>query len=215
MVAVLGVATPGLINGISMNIINPCTTKSLDESYFKAHNWSNLDKMCWAGLTKDNSIIGTDNPKYMKGVTVPSLIENYQPVAFAMPVALQTVYVVQVQGVSAEPPLYNMNNTNNTYIKTNTMTQPLIQSQGQGQGQGMYTPSAPVQQPIQQYQQYQAPPPTQPTPTAQPTQPTGAAALYSQQYNPINPAPGPGLAGEMDENEQLLPQAQELPPSYE
>lgn len=154
MVAILGVATASIVNGVSMKTIKPCTTKSLDETYMKAHNWSNLDKMCWADLTKNNSIIGTDDPKYMKGVGVPSLSECFTPVAFATPVDLGT-------GNMVPSPLYHSNN--------NAVSPPYLQTQDHA----IYAPTAPAME-------YQ--PPHPPPPPNGPSI-TGAAALYSQQYD--------------------------------
>jgi hypothetical protein len=65
-VAVLGTAVQSSINGVPVLLLNPCKTEAYTEAYFEQHQWNGLDIGCWQALTKDSSLIGTDDPKYMR-----------------------------------------------------------------------------------------------------------------------------------------------------
>ena len=57
MIAVLGTASQGSMNGIPTMILNPCQTSALNEKYFEDNNWSGTDIKSWNALTSSNSLI--------------------------------------------------------------------------------------------------------------------------------------------------------------
>lgn len=84
--AVLGTVSQGNIMGCPVLTLSPCQTSALNEAYFQANQWESHDIKSWEALTATNSLIGTDDPQYMKGVTVPQLPMNYSACSFAMAV---------------------------------------------------------------------------------------------------------------------------------
>ena len=65
-VAVLGTATQGNVNGVPVISLAPAASSAYNETYFEQHGWSGLEQKCWASLTENPSLIGTDDGKYMK-----------------------------------------------------------------------------------------------------------------------------------------------------
>lgn len=170
VVAILGVPTQGVVNGVPMTILHPCDPKSIPDSYFQRNNWSGLEKDCWNDLTSSRSLIGSDDPRYLKGCTVPALYNSYTPCALAMPVVMPVAQPVSVYTDGPAPPAHG------------GFAQP-VPAYAQQQV-GVF--SIPQQQ-QQQYVQKPAYEPPQPAAAAVPVQATGAAALYQQQYNPMSP----------------------------
>lgn len=65
-VAILGTATQSSMNGTPVLMLNPCKQDAYTEAYFEQHNWSGLEIKCWQSLTENSSLIGTDDPRYLK-----------------------------------------------------------------------------------------------------------------------------------------------------
>jgi hypothetical protein len=153
-VAVLGTLSMENISGCSLLVLQPCNSNCLNEEYFIKNQWTDNQKKSWFALTETPSLIGTDDPKYMKGIQIPALANNYSACSFAMPVMVQPMPQMQIQMMQS-PQNYS---SNQVYPQQNYQQQGYQQPQ-----QGMQM--APVQQqqgyapnqivPMQQQQGYQ------------------------------------------------------------
>ena len=85
-VAILGTAQPYNHQGVSITILNPPDTSILTEDYFAANEWTDNEKKSWEALTAQPSVIGSDDPKYFKGITVEDIPYSYSPFSFCAPV---------------------------------------------------------------------------------------------------------------------------------
>jgi hypothetical protein len=79
MIAVLGTASQGHMNGIPTMLLNPCQTNAYSEKYFEENGWSGTDIKSWNALTSNSSLIATDETNYLKGVSVGPLEMQYNP----------------------------------------------------------------------------------------------------------------------------------------
>jgi len=97
VVAILGTASAGNIQGCPIAVLSPCRTEILDQAWFEKNQWDEVDQKCWAALTRNASFIGTDDPAYMRGITIPTLIAGYSACAFAAPVQFYGAPMMQQQ----------------------------------------------------------------------------------------------------------------------
>jgi hypothetical protein len=152
-VAVLGTAQPHTHQGVNLTILTPPSTDILNQEYFDANGWSGNDIKSWEALTKTPSVIGSDDPKYFKGISVEDLSMNYSPFSFCAPVyygapmqQMQGQPMMQQQGMQMQPMMQQQQ-------PMQMQGQPMQYNQ-QMQGQPMMQ----QQQPMQYNQQMQGQP---------------------------------------------------------
>jgi hypothetical protein len=120
-IAILGTATASTLSGNSVMMLSPVVSSVLTEEYFEKNEWSGLERKCWENLTETPCIIGTDDPKYMKGIVIPPLEMGYNSHPLALPIAV----------VPMARPMYGA--APNQVIPVNMPQQPMGMQQ-----QGMY-----------------------------------------------------------------------------
>jgi hypothetical protein len=194
-VAVLGTAQPHTHQGVNLTILTPPSTNMLNQEYFDANGWSGNDIKSWEALTKTPSVIGSDDPKYFKGISVEDLSMNYSPFSFCAPVyygapmqQMQGQPMMQQQGMQMQPMMQQQQpmqmQGQPMQYNQQMQGQPMMQQQPmQMQGQPMMQQQ---QQPMQYNQQMQGQPMMQQQPMQQQQQP-----MQQQNFGPSTIVPEP------------------------
>jgi hypothetical protein len=65
-VAVMGTAKQATMNGCTIMTLGCADKNAFNETYFNEHEWSGLERKCWAALTETPALVGTDDQQYMK-----------------------------------------------------------------------------------------------------------------------------------------------------
>jgi hypothetical protein len=182
-VAILGTAQPYNHQGCAITLLSPPSSTILTEEYFEANQWSENEKKSWEALTAQPSVVGSDDPKYFKGISVEDIPYSYSPFAFCAPVFYGTHQppMMQQQGQPMQQQQYAQQ-------PMQGQGQPMQQQQYaqqpyQMQGMPMQMQAQPIQQQQQQYgqQSMQGQPMQQQQYAQQPMQQQGQP-MQQQQY---------------------------------